>query len=227
MRAKALFASLVMGLVAVVGVHPGAQTPEQSTESTPQRRLELKFDGNGYVSLIAQNVSVAEVFAEWARVGKTRVQNADRLPRNPISVQFDKIEEQELVDALVRQSKAQGAGWIVAARQTDAPAAPSRLEVIAISPQSSPSTTFIATQPSSQPLYPQGTIDDNEMPPVTPPFGVGPGQPQPQSSQPVTRPPTNTGPGVPLVPVGPPTTPLPGSTNPPPPNPTGRGRGGF
>jgi len=218
MRAKALFGSLVVGLVAVIGVHPGAQTP-----ASTERKLELKFDGNGYATLVAQNVTVSEVFAEWARIGKTRVQNAEKLPGGLISVQFDNIEEQKLVDALVRQSKAQGAGWIVAARQADAPAAPSRLEVISISPRSSPSTTFIATQ-SSQPLYPQGTIDDTEMPPVMPPTGVGPAQQQPQSSQPVTRPPTNTGPGVAVVPVSP-STPLPGSTNPP--NTTGRGRGGF
>jgi hypothetical protein len=218
MRAKALFGSLVLALVAVVGVHPGAQTPE-STE----RKLVLKFDGNGFATLIAQNVTASEVFAEWARVGKTRISNADKLPHEFISVQFDSIEESQLVDALVRQSKAQGAGWITAARQVDAPAAPSRLEVISISPRSSPSSTFIATSPTSGPLYPQGTIDDNEMPPVMPPTGPGPAQQQPS---PVTRPPVPSGPGVPLVPVGPgATTPLPGNQSNPP-YPPGRGRGG-
>jgi hypothetical protein len=217
MRTNVLFGSLVLALVAAVGVHPGAQTP---AVSSTERKLELKFDGNGYATLIAQNVSVSEVFAEWARVGKTRIANAEKLPNSPITVQFDNIEERKLVDALVRQSKAQGAGWIAAAREVDAPSAPSRLEVISISPRSSPSNTYVATSPTA-PLYPQGTIDDNtEMPPVMPPVGPGPAQ---QQQQPVTRPPTSTGPGVPLVPVGPGApTPLPGGTNT-----TGRGRGGF
>jgi len=216
MRTKALLGSLVMGLVATAVVGPKAQMP---TPPSTERKLELKFDGNGYATLVAQNVSVSEIFGEWARIGKTKIANAEKLPGGLITVQFDSTEERKLIDALVRLSKAKGAGWIAATRHVDAPAAPSRIDVINIMPSSSPTSTFIAASPGT-PLYPTTTIDDpSELPPVMPPTGPGPAAQPPPAARP---PQTYGGPGVGVVPVGPgtpaqppPTTPLPG-----------RGRGG-
>lgn len=198
MRAKLLFAGLVAGLIGVVGVYPHAQTPGASTE----RKLELKFDGNGYVTLVAQNVSVSDVFVEWARVGGSKILNAEKLPRGPISVQFDKTPEFELVKALVRLSKAQNAGSIVAPRRLDAPVTPSRLAVINILPTSSPTASYTGTTSPVTALYPQNSSDD-EVPPVVPPIGGGPAQQPQQQANPATR---SAGPGIPVVPVGGPGT---------------------
>jgi len=230
MRTKALLAGLITALILIVGVHPSAQTP-----ASTERKLVLTFDGNGFATLTAQNVTVAEVFAEWARVGGSKITNAERLPRNPISVQFVNTPEAKLVEALVlRLSKAQGAGFIVAPRLADAPATPSRLQTINIMPSSSPTSSYVATSMPSSPTYPQGTIDETEVPPVMPTAGPGPAsQNPPPSPQPNPQPPANRGPGVSsvvpvgVVPVGPaspttPTTPPAGTTTGP-----GRGRGNF
>jgi hypothetical protein len=220
MRAKALLASLVTGLVVLVGVRPAAQVP---TSAGSERKLVLTFDGNGFANLVAQNVSVGEVFAEWARVGGTKITNAEKLPGGRISVKFDNFPEAELVKSLVRLSRAQGAGSIAVPRLVDAPPMPSRLQTISILPSSSPTNSYVTTS-TPPPIYPQGTIEDNtELPPVLPPAGVGPAaqtpQPGPQQA------PVNRGPGVvSVVPVGP-TTPAQPPT--PPPSTTGRGRGGL
>jgi hypothetical protein len=216
MRARLMFAGLTLVLVAAVGVHTGAQTPGTPTE----RKLELTFDGKGYATLVAQNVSVSDVFAEWARVGGSKILNAEKLPRGLIFVQFDKTPEQKLVESLVRLSKAQNAGSIVAPRRLDGPVTPSRLEVINILPTSAPTQSYTTTSSNVAPLYPQNSSDD-EVPPVMPVVGGGPASPPPPQPQ-------NTagrGPGSPVPLVGPPgtgrtggPTPLPGTT--------GRGGGG-
>ena len=120
--------------------------------------------------------------------------------------------------ALVRLSKAQNAGSLVAPRLVDAPVTPSRLAVISILPTSSPTTSYTGTTSAATPLYPQNSADD-EIPPVMPPIGGGPAQ-QPQPP-PAAR---GNGPGIPVVPVGGPGTAGRGSAQTPLP---GGGRGGL
>jgi hypothetical protein len=217
MRAKVLLAGLITALMVVVSVRPSAQAPTGSME----RKLVLAFDGNGFATLTAQNVTVPEIFAEWARVGGSKVTNAEKLPSTRISVQFVSYPEARLVETLVRLSKAQGAGSIVAPRLADAPPTPSRLQAINILPSSTPSANMVATPMSSSPVYPQGNIDDTEVPPVMPTAGPGPAS-QPAQQQPAAQAPANRGPGVvSVVPVGPSPTPNPTTST------TGRGRGNF
>jgi len=225
MRAKALLAVLVTGLVVLVGVRPDAQVP---ANGSTERKLVLTFDGKGFASLVAQNVSVGEVFAEWARVGGSKIINAEKLPGGRISVKFENFPEAKLVESLVRLSRAQGAGYIAVPRLVDAPPTPSLLQAISIMPSSSPTNSYVTTS-TPPPVYPQGTIEDNtELPPVMPPAGVGPAAQTPQPGP--QQPPVNRGPGVPtvvgVVPVGP-TTPAQPPAGTTPPSTTGRGRGGF
>jgi hypothetical protein len=200
MRATHLSVGLITGLVLVAAVPMGAQTPGQT-----ERKLELAFDGQGYVTLTAQNVSVSEIFAEWTRVGGTRIVNADRLPRTLVAVQFDRMPENSLVASLIRLSKAQNPGYVAAPRLASAVPTPSRLGLIQIMPTSSPTMGYTNTTAVSQ-AYPVNSSDD-ELPPVMPVTGTGPATPPPPAAQP------NRGPGV-FVP--PPISP--GST--------GRGGGG-
>ena len=64
MRAKILTGLLSAGLLLLVTVHPTAQSP-----ASTERKLLLSFDRNGLVSLVAQNVTVREILAEWTRQG--------------------------------------------------------------------------------------------------------------------------------------------------------------
>ncbi len=87
----------------------------------PQRKLDLKFDAQGRITLIAQNVTIAEIFAEWTRKGGTRIQGAERLAGGLLTIplQFENRPELEVVEALTRQA----AGVSVAPRRLDAPGA--------------------------------------------------------------------------------------------------------
>ena len=68
MRAKILTGLLSAGLLLLVTVHPTAQSP-----ASTERKLILSFDRNGLVTLVAQNVTVREILAEWTRQGGTQI----------------------------------------------------------------------------------------------------------------------------------------------------------
>ncbi len=81
MRAKILTGLLSAGLLLLVTVHPTAQSP-----ASTERKLLLSFDRNGLVTLVAQNVTVREILAEWTRQGGTQMKDADKVPGAPITV---------------------------------------------------------------------------------------------------------------------------------------------
>jgi len=186
------------------------------------RRLQITFDMQGNVTLVAQNVTVREILAEWARQGGSKFVNAERLAGGPVSLQFENRPEREVVESLLRQA----AGYVLGPRRAGNPGA-SRFEVVYILPTSNPTTSaYTPSAPSAPvqaPLRTSGSPDD-EIPPVTPPTGpVDPRNPQnppPASTDPsANRPGPSPGvsgvavPVVPIVPVGAGTT-------------TGRGGGG-
>jgi hypothetical protein len=170
------------------------------------RRLEISFDMQGRVTLVAQNVTIREILAEWQRVGGSQIIDAERLGGAPVPMlQFDARPETEVMDSLLRSA----AGYILGPR-TARTAGPSIFETVMILPTSTPTASSAYTPPAAQPLRTQGSPDD-EIAPVTPAQGIpAPGQPPPAPNPAANRP-TTPGVFVPIVPV----TPV-----------TGRGRGG-
>jgi hypothetical protein len=185
----------------------------------------LTFGTQGRVTIVAQQVTVSEILAEWGRKGGTKIQGAERLTGGVIQVPmlFDNRPELEVIEALTRQA----AGVSVAPRRVGAPGA-SRFESIYIVATSA--ATASSPYPSA-PTYggsappPVRGFPDDEVPPVTAPGARDPQQP-PAQPAPGARPgPTSPGspvivPVVPVVPVGG----TPATTTPPPPG--GRGGGG-
>jgi hypothetical protein len=47
------------------------------------RKLDISFEG-GKVTLVAENVTLREILAEWARKGGSRIVNAERLAGSPV-----------------------------------------------------------------------------------------------------------------------------------------------
>ena len=77
----------------------------------------MSFHG-GKVDLAAENATVRAILTEWARVGGTRIVNAERLAGPPVTVEFKDAYEQQALDALLRGV----AGYIVGpAAGADAP----------------------------------------------------------------------------------------------------------
>ncbi len=220
MRAKILTGLLSAGLLLLVTVHPTAQAPAE-------RKLQLSFDKNGLVTLIAQNVTVREILAEWTRLGGTQVTNADKLAGGPVNVQFEAQPEGVVLESLLRST----AGYILYPR-LEGSTGVSVWQSVSILPTSHPTQLYTPTSSAPQIAPVVQPMPDDEIPPVQ----TTPGAPaQTQSQQkPAASPP---GPGMyvplqpvssganPSVPFGPnqtqTTTPA-GSTT----TTTGRGRGG-
>ena len=216
MRAKTLTGLLSVGLLLLVTVHPAAQAPTQAPAST-ERKLLLSFDRNGLVTLVAQNVSVREILAEWARQGGTQMKDADKVTGAPITVQFDAQPEAVVLESLLRGA----AGYILYPRLEGSSGA-SIWQSVSILPTSHPTQLYSSPTASSPQIAPVvQTMPDDEIPPVSTAPNA-PAQTQQPSPQPQPSRPTMPGVYVPLT-----TVPPGGVTPTPTPTPaTGRGRGG-
>lgn len=205
---------LACGLVAVLFAPVSVGLFAQEAPAR-QRQLEITFDLQGHVTLVAENVTTREILAEWGRVGGSYMINVERLPSVPVEVmRFAGRPEREVLDSLLRGA----AGYILGPR-TARTAGPSLFETVMILPTSTPvaSGAFPGPSPVASPLRTPGAPED-EIPPVVPAVGVQAPPNAPAPAQP--RPPSTPGVFVPIVPV---TTPV---TPPATPTTTGRGRGG-
>src|SRR5574339_124026 len=94
--------------------------------------VQLTIEG-GHVSLKATNATVREILAEWARVGRTKIVNGERMPGGPITIELNGVSEEEALEILLRSA----AGYVTAPRavaETNA----SRYDRILVMPTSSP-----------------------------------------------------------------------------------------
>jgi hypothetical protein len=132
--------------------------------------VKVSFHG-GKVDLSAENATVRAILNEWARVGGTRVVNAERLSGPPVTVDFKDAYEQVALEALLRGV----AGYIVGPRPAGAPNASGfdRIVILATSnaPRPNPVTPVTSRPPGPQPLRrlspppeddPTEVPDDNE-----------------------------------------------------------------
>ncbi|MGE3704277.1 MAG: hypothetical protein AB7I13_03325 [Vicinamibacterales bacterium] len=154
-----------------------------SSAAASAQQVNLTLD-DGYVTLTTKDATIRQVLAEWARVGQTRVVNADRIAGVPITVQLIRIPEAEALDILLRSTS----GYMAAPRATALPNA-SRFDRILVMPPSTAPRVMAAAQPAPQTFQPPTADDDfdtadpamNDMPPsrgpVFPQFPGGPGGP--------------------------------------------------
>ncbi len=203
------------------------------------RKLEITF-GDGLVTLVAENVTVREILAEWARKGGSRIVNAEKLGGSPVPLtEFRNQPEVEVLRSLLRDAPGYGAAtrlapdagvssietvFILATRSVPVSSSPA--------PVAAPAASQIPNQqfqppPQAAPRIIDGS-PDNEILPVRPIAGelppMIPGTPAP------VNPTLRTGPGgtvtstIPGVVIPPPTPPAGGGAATPPTG--GRGRGG-
>ena len=202
---------------------------------------ELKLSiANGRATLIATDVPVRQILAEWARIGETKILNGERVIAPNLTVQLIDRPEREVLDAVLRTV----AGYVAAPRSEMAGNL-SVFDRILILPTSQPpafNPAAMATPTFTRPPTPIIPEDDPvEQPNVVPPGvanmpqppGAAPQMPQvlprpgmPQTQQPQTLP----VPGM-LPPPAPTAVPNPYAPNPAnpfirPPTPPTTGRGG-
>ena len=201
---------------------------------------------NGRVTLIAQDVTIRQILAEWARVGQTQIVNGEQMMGAPVTLELRDVPEAKALETVLRSA----AGYVVAPRLTAAAGGSEYGRIVILATSRAPVVSasapppFRAPRPIPQPLMPQvdntgeqTEVDDSgqgapQFPGPTNQPGMQPGQPMPEGQQepaPVTAP----RPGIPQQPAGPgnpyqpqPGVRPPGSPGGPPRAPGGPGGGG-
>ena len=138
--------------------------------SSAAAQVSLDFQ-DGKVRLQAQNVSVSQILAEWARRGRTTIVNGERIPGPAVTIELQDVPEQSALDVLLRGVS----GYLVASRETSVAGA-STFDRIYILPTSSRPTNVAPLPPQqAQQQQPQirDDVDDDEPQPG--PRGINPG----------------------------------------------------
>jgi hypothetical protein len=73
--------------------------------------ISLRF-ADGFVTLSARNVPVRQVLAEWARLGQTRVVNAEKVPGGTVTIELSHVPEKQALEVLLRSAS----GYLAAPR---------------------------------------------------------------------------------------------------------------
>ena len=175
---------------------------------------------DGRVSIVAKDATLRQILAEWAKVGQTKILNAERVPGPPLTLQLTNVPEQQALDTLLRTLS----GYVASPR-AEVVSNLSRFDRIAIMPTPAPVISASGTATSAPPPFPVpqpqmpvfGAADDQQEPnraPVfnqfPPPQVVNPAQPNAptqtpgvlQAPGPLVLPSGAAYPGAPTAPVG-------------------------
>lgn len=144
------------------------------TTGVDASELALKI-ADGRATVVAEQVTIREILAEWARVGQTKIVNAERLFGPPINLRLEDVPEEYALEAILRSAS----GYLAAPRavpQADA----SRFDRILILPTSlappqlpapSPAAGMRNASPALQRALPQPTPLESSQEPEAEPEG--------------------------------------------------------
>jgi hypothetical protein len=128
---------------------------------------------NGNVTVSATDATVAQILAEWARVGQTRIVNSERVPSAPISIELANVPEAQALDTLLRSVS----GYLAAPRPVPLPNA-SMYDRIFVLPTSSGAPARMTMPPNG------GSPPPAFVPTFTPPPPPDDDQPDDDSPRP-------------------------------------------
>ena len=141
------------------------------TASAASAQVQLSLR-DGRVTVVATNATVRQILAEWARVGQTKIVNAERIPGGPLTLQLTNVSEQEALDILLRSVT----GYMAAPRAV-AVANLSRYDRILVLPTAATMRAPVSAAPA--PVFQQRPVepridDDSDNQPSIPPSPRGP-----------------------------------------------------
>ena len=103
----------------------------------------------GRVTLVARDVPIQDILAEWARIGQTKIVNGEKLTGSPLTLQLIDVPEEQALETLLRSAS----GYVVAPRATPIPGA-SRFDRIFILVSSGRPSTRAVRVPTPSVLQP-------------------------------------------------------------------------
>ena len=171
--------------------------------AAPASAGELKLTmQDGRVTIMADNVPLRQILQEWARVGQTRIVNADKMNGPSVTLQLINASERDALDILLRTAS----GYIAAPRPVPMANAAFYDRVTIMPTSRAPAVTASASAPTPTFQRPPQPIDESDEPinvampmqqgnPLVGPF---PGMPPQQPGQMPQMPPM-TQPGQPAV----------------------------
>ena len=116
--------------------------------------LSLEFH-DGRVRLIAENVPVSRILAEWARLGGTRIVNGERVPGAPVTLQIVDVPERQALETVLRGA----AGYMVLARETMTPGASTFDKILVLPTTTRAPAAAALPQPTPPPPQFQNRLD--------------------------------------------------------------------
>jgi hypothetical protein len=140
--------------------------------ASAQVRVSMR---DGQVAIVAKDATVAEILAEWSRLGDVKVVNADRLPSTRMTIELRDVTEQDALDVLLR-----GMGGYIARRRAVPEANASVIDCIVLMAQSAPVPVVAGTPPGRAPA-----ADARPAAPLLPPAVAQ--TEEPVSSEPVQQ----------------------------------------
>jgi hypothetical protein len=126
----------------------------------PPARADVQVSlRNGRVTIVAKDATVRQILAEWARVGRTKMVNTERIPGGPLTLELRNVPEAEALDVLLRSLS----GYFAAPRTSIVPADASVYESVVVVPTiatAAPRTPAASSGPA--PFAPAPTFNQNE-----------------------------------------------------------------
>src|SRR5688500_11880096 len=112
------------------------------TASAASAQVQLSLR-DGRVTVVATNATVRQILAEWARVGQTKIVNAERIPGGALTLQLTNVSEQEALDILLRSVT----GYMAAPRPVPDPSL-SRYDRIMVLPTAATARPPVSAAPA-------------------------------------------------------------------------------
>jgi hypothetical protein len=116
--------------------------------------LSLEFH-DGRVRLIAENVPVSRILAEWARLGGTKIVNGERVPGAPVTLQIVDVSERQALETILRGA----AGYMVLARDATTPGASTFDKILVLPTTTRAPAAAALPQPTPPPPQFQNRLD--------------------------------------------------------------------
>jgi hypothetical protein len=115
--------------------------------ASPSWAAGLKMTINdGRISIDAQDVTIRQILAEWARLGKTQIVNLERVTSGPITLKIEDVPEKEALEVILRTVP----GHMAVPRVTYLPGASVYDRILILA---SATTVAVATRPQT-PTFP-------------------------------------------------------------------------